>query len=197
MTNLDSIVKSRNITLSTKVSLVKAMAFPVVMYGCESWTIKEAKCQRIDAFELWCWRRLESPLDYKTKTVHPEESQSWIFISRTDAEAETPILWLPDVKNWLIGKDPDAGKDWRQKEKGMAEDKMVEWHHWLNGHMFEQALGDGDGQGGLACCSPWDRKESDMSERLNWTDVIKSIGIGDHLKCYVISKGLVTNFQQA
>ena len=181
----------------TKVHIVKAMVFLLVMYGCESWTIKEAKCQRIDAFELWCWRRLESPLDYKTKTVHPKANQYWIFIGRTDAEDEAPILWLPDVKNWLIGKDPDAGKDWRQKEKGMAEDKMVEWHHWLNGHMFEQALGDGDGQGGLACCSPWDRKESDMSERLNWTDVIKSIGIGDHLKCYVIPKGLVTNFQQA
>ena len=140
---------------------------------------------------------LASPLDYREiQPVYPKGNQSWIFTGRTDAEAETSTLWLPDVKNWLIGKDPDAGKDWRQKEKVMAEDKMVEWHHWLNGHMFEQALGDGDGQGGLACCSPWDRKESDMSERLNWTDVIKSIGIGDDLKCYVISKGLVTNFQQ-
>ena len=114
MTNLDSKLKSRVITLPTKVRLVKAMVFPVVMYGWESWTIKKAECRRIDAFELWCWRRLESPLDCKeTQPVHPKGNQSWIFTGRTDAEAETPILWSPDVKSWLIGKDPDAGKDWR------------------------------------------------------------------------------------
>ena len=138
MTNLDSILKSRNITLPTKVHPVKVMVFPVVMYGCESWTMRKAEHQRIDAFELWCWRTLESPLDSKEiQPVHPKGNQSWICIGGTDAEAETPILWSPDVKNWLIWKDPDVGKDWRQEEKGTTEDEMVGWHHWLNGHEFE------------------------------------------------------------
>ena len=130
MTNLDSILKSRDITLPTKVHLVEAMVFPVVMYGCERWTIKKAERHRVDAFELWCWRRLERPLDCgKIQPVHPKGNQSWIFIRRTDAEAETPILWPPDTKSWLIGKDPDAGKDWI-REKGTTEDEMVEWHQW-------------------------------------------------------------------
>ena len=131
MTNLDSILKSRDITLSTKVHLVKAMVFPVVMYLCESWTVKKAERRRIDAFELWCWRRLsKSPLDSKEiQPVHPKGNQSWIFIRRTDAEAESPIPWPPDLKNWLIGKDPDAGKDWRLEEKDTTEDEMVEWLH--------------------------------------------------------------------
>ena len=134
MTNLASILKSRDITLPTKVRLVKAVVFPVVMYGCESWTIKKAEHWRIDAFELWCWKR-ESPLDCKEiQPVHPKGNQSWIFIGRTDAEAETPILWPLDAKNW---KDPDSGKDWRQEEKGTTKDKLVGWHHWLNGHEFE------------------------------------------------------------
>ena len=138
MANLDSILKSRDITLPIKVRLVKAMVFPVVMYGCESWTVKTAECRRIDAFELWCWRRLLSPLDCKEiQPVHPKGYQSWIFIGRTDAEAETPILWPPHAKNWLIGKDPDAGKDWRQEEKGTTEDEMVGWHHRLDVHEFE------------------------------------------------------------
>ena len=125
MTNLDSILKSRDITLPTKVHLVKALIFPVVMYGCESWTKKKADHRRIDAFELWCWRRLESPLDSKEiQPVHPKGNQSWIFIGKTDAEAETPKLWPPDSKNWLIWKDPDAGKDWRWEEKWMTEDEM-------------------------------------------------------------------------
>ena len=102
------------------------------------------------------------------KIVHPKGNQSWIFIGRTDAEAETPMLWPPDRKNWLIWKDPDAGKDWRQEEKGMTEEEMVGWHHRLYGHEFEQAPGVGDGQGGVACCSPWGRKELDTTERLNW-----------------------------
>jgi len=154
MTNQDSILKSRDITLLTKVYIAKAMVFLVVMYGCESWTIKEAECWRIDAFELWCWRGLESPLDCKEiQPVHPKGNQSWIFIGRIDAEAEAPILWPPAVKNWLIWKDPDAGKDWRQEEKGSTEDEIVGWHHQLDGHEFEQALGVGDGQGSLACCS--------------------------------------------
>ena len=112
---------------------------------------------------------LDSILECKEiKLANPKENQSWIFIGRTDAEAETPILWPPDVKNWLIGKDSDARKDWRQEEKGTTEDEMVGWHHWLHGHEFEQALGDGEGQGSLGHCSPWGHKESDMTERLNW-----------------------------
>ena len=172
MTNLDNILKSRDITLPTKVSLVKAMVFPVVIYGCESWTVKKAECLRTDAFELWCWRKtLESPLDCKEiQPGHPKRNQSWIFIGRTDVEAETRIPWPPDVKNWLIRKDLDAGKDWRLEEKGTTEDKMIGWHHRLDGYEFEQTLGVGDGQGGLAWCSPWSCKESDTTERLNWTE---------------------------
>ena len=118
-------------------------------------------------------KTLESPLDSKEiKPVNPKGNQSWIFIGRTDAKAEAPILWPPDVKNWLIRKDPDAGKDWRQEEKGTTEDEMVGWQNRLNGHEFEQAPGVGDGQGGLACCSPWGCKESDMTERLNWTEML-------------------------
>ena len=112
-------------------------------------------------------KTLESPLDCKEiQPVYPKGGQSWVFIERTDVEAETPILWPPDVKSWLIGKDPDAGKDWRQEEKGQ-QDKMVAWYHQLNGNEFEEAQGVGDGQGSLACCSPWGRKESDTTEQLN------------------------------
>ena len=175
ITNLDSILKNRDITLLTKVHLVKAMVFPVVMYGCESWTIKEAERWRIDIFKLWCWRRLESPLDSKEiHPVHPEGNQCWIFVGSTDAEAETPILWPPDVKNWLICKDPDAWKDWRQEEKGTTEDEMVGWHHQLDGHEFEQA----DGVGNLvmdreACCpAVHGVTESETTEQLNWTELI-------------------------
>ena len=135
--NLDSILKSRDITLPTKVRLVKAMFFSVVMHGCESWTIKKGERRRTDAFELWCWRRLESPLNCKEiQPVHPKGDQSWVFIGRTDVGAETPILWPPDAKSWIICKDPDAGKDWGQEEKGTTEDEMVGWHHRLNGHEF-------------------------------------------------------------
>ena len=126
----------------------------------ESWALKN-----------WCFetvvleKTLESPLDSKEiKPVHPKENQSWIFIERTDAEA--PVLWPPDAKNQLLGKDPDAGKDWRQK-KGTTEDEMVGWHHWLQGDEFEEILGVGDGQGGLACCNSWGRKEWDTTEQLN------------------------------
>ena len=161
MVNLDSILKSRDITLPTKVCIVKTMVFPVVMYGCESWMIKKAKCQRTGAFQLWCWRRLlRVPWTTRSNQSVLRES-TWIFVGRTDAEAEAPILWPPDVKNQLIGKDPDAGKDWRQK-KGAAEDEMVGWHHWLNAHEFEQTPGDSERQGSLACCS-----SSDMTEWLN------------------------------
>ena len=113
-------------------------------------------------------KTLESPLDCKEiQPVNPKENQSWIFFRRTDAEAEVPILWPPDVKNWLIGKDPDAGKDLGQEEQGTTEDEMVGWHHWLNEHEFEQTLGDSEGQGSLACCSPWGCKESDTTEWQN------------------------------
>ena len=142
------------------------------MYGCESWIVKKAKHQKIDAFELWCWRRLESPLDCKeTEPVHPKGDQSWVFIGRTDAKAETPILWPPHEKSWLIGEDPDAERDWGQEEKGMTEDEMAGWHHWLDGDEFEWTLGVGDEQGGLACCDSWDLKEFDITERLNWTEL--------------------------
>ena len=142
------------------------------MYGSESWTIKKAQRQRIDAFELWCWRKLESPLDCKEiQPVHPKGDQPWVFFGRSDVEAETPILWPPDAKRWLIWKYPDAGKDWGQEEKGTTEDEMVGWHHQLYGHGFGWTPGVGVGQGGLACCGSWGRKESDTTKRLNWTEL--------------------------
>ena len=125
----------------------------------------------------WFWtvvleKTLESPLDWKEiQPVHPKGNQSWIFIGRTDAEAEIPILWPPDANNWLIWKVPDAGKDW-MREKGTTKDEMVGWHHRLDGREFEQAPGAGDGQGGLVCCSPWGHKELDVTEWLNWTELI-------------------------
>ena len=137
MINLDSIFKSRDITLPTKICLVKAMVFPVVMYESESWTIKKAACWRIDAFELWCWRRLlRVPWTAKRSSQSILQEISPGCIRRTDVEAETPILWPPDAVSWLIGKDADAGKDWGQEEKGTTKDKLVGWHHWLNGHGF-------------------------------------------------------------
>ena len=150
MTNLGSILKGRDITMLTEVHLVKAMVFPVVMYGYESWTMKKAECWRINAFEVWCWRRLLSPLDCKeNNAVNCKGNQPWIFIGRTDAEA--PILWPPHVKSWLIGKDSDAGREWGQEEKGTTEDEMAVWHHWLDGRESEWTPGVGDGQGGLEC----------------------------------------------
>ena len=149
------------------------MVFPVAVYGYDSRTIKKGWVPK-----NWCFwtvmleKTLESPLDSKEiKPVHPKGNQSWIFIGRSDAEAEIPILWLPDSKSRLIGKYSDAGKVWRQEVKEMTEDKMVGWHHQLVGHEFEHTLGVGDGQGSLACCSPWGRKESDTSKSLNWTDI--------------------------
>ena len=139
ITNLHSILRSRDITLPTKVCLVKAMVFPGVKYGCESCTIKKAECWRIDVSNRGVgedsWESLG--LQGDLQPVHPKGNQSWIFIGRTDAEAESPILWPPDAKNWLTGKDPDAGKDWGREEKGMTEDEMVGWHHQLNGDEFE------------------------------------------------------------
>ena len=129
------------------------------------------------ALKNWCFwtvvleKILENPLDCKeTQPVHPKGDQSWVFTGRTDAKAETPILWPPHAKSWLTGKDSDAGRDWGQEEKGATEDEMVGWHHWLDGHEFEWTLGVGDGQGGLACCDSWGRTESDMTEWLNWIE---------------------------
>ena len=167
-TNLDSILKSRDITLLTKVHLVKDMTFSVVMYRCElddreGWMPKN-----------WCFqtvvleKTLESPLDCKEiKPTNTKRNQPWIFTGRTDAEAEAPILWPLDAKSWLTGKDPDVGKDWGKGKKEATEYEMVGWHHWLNGHEFEQTQGDGEGQGSLACCSPQGQKESDTTEQLN------------------------------
>ena len=173
MANLDSILKSRDITLPTKVCLVKAMVFPVVMYGCESWTVKKAERRRIDAFwTMVLEKTLESPLDCKKiPQVHLKGDQSWVFIVKTEVEAETPILWPPHAKSWLIGKDPDSGKDWWQEEKGMAEDEMAGWHHQLDGHGFGWTPGAGDGQGGLVCCDSWGRRVGhDWETQLNWTE---------------------------
>ena len=168
MTNLDSIFKSKDISLKTKVRLVKAMIFPVVMYGCESWTIKKAECWRIDVFEPHCWRRiLRVPWTARRsnqsilKEISPECSLEGLMLKLK------PILWPPDAKSWLIWKDPDTGKDWRWEEKGTTEDEMVAWHHRFNGHAFEQAPGVGDGQGSLACCSPWGCKEPDRTEQVS------------------------------
>ena len=180
MTNIHSILKNRDVTLPTKVHLVKAMVFPVVMYGYEK--VMYGPQKENWGPKNWCFwtvmleKTLKSPLDCKEiQPVHPKGNQSWIFIGRSDVEAETPILWSPDAKNWLIGKDPDAGKDWRWKEKGTTEDEMVGWHHRLNGHEFEWTPGVGDGQGDLTCCSPWGCKELDMTERLNWIELKGSL----------------------
>ena len=169
MANLDSILKSWDISLPTEVHTVKGIVFPVVMYGCESWTIKKAECRRTDAVQLWFWRRLLSPLDCKEiKPVNPRGNQSWIFIGRADAEAEAPILWQPDAKNWLTRKDPDARKDWRQEEEGTIEDEMVGWRQWLDEHAFEQVLGVGYGQWGL--CAIVHGVARSQTQLSNWTD---------------------------
>ena len=175
MTNLDSILKSRDITLQTGICLVRAMVFPVVIHGCmwkldykESWALKN-----------WCFwtvvleKTLESPLDCKEiHPVHPKGNRSWIFIGRTDAKVEAPILWPLDAKNWLIWKYPDAGKDWMKEEKGMTEDEMVGWHCQLDGHEFEQALGVSDAQVSLACHSLRSQGvRHDWMIELNWTAV--------------------------
>ena len=168
---LDSILKSRDITLPTKGLSSESYIFSnrhVRMWQLdskESWVLKN-----------WCFwtvvleKTLQSPLDGKEiQPVNPKGNQSWIFIARTKAEAEAPIFWPPDTKNWPIEKDPDAGRD-RRQEKGTTEDEMVGWHHWINGHELKQVPGVGDGQGSLVCCSPWGHRELDTTEWLNWTD---------------------------
>ena len=163
----------------------------------------------------WCFwtvvleKTLESPLDCKEiQPVHPKGDQSWVFIGRTDAEAETPILWPPHAKSWLIGKDSDAGRDWGQEEKGTTENEMVGWHHRLDRHGFGWIPGVGDGQGGLACCNSWGHKESDTTEWLSWTElnwplngkrIWKRIDTGIHITqslCYTpeINTTLLINY---
>ena len=172
MTNLDSILKSRDVTLPTKVCLVKAMVFPVIMYGCESWTIKKAKCWRIDAFELWCLRRLlRVPWTARRssqsilKEISPEYSLGGLML-KLKLQYFGHLMWRTDS----LEKTLMLGKIERQEEKGMTEDEMVGWHHQLNGHEFEQALGVGIGQGGLACCSSWGHRVGhNWMTELTWT----------------------------
>ena len=148
-------------------------AFPVVMYGYESWTVKKAECRRIDALELWCWRRLlRVPWTARRsnqsipREISPEYSFEGLMLKLT------PIVWPPDMKNWLIRKDLDAGQHWRQEEKGTTEDEMAGWHHQFDGHKFEQALGVADGQGNLACCNQWEcRVGHDWATEMNWTEL--------------------------
>ena len=150
-------IKKQRHYFTNKSPSIKAMVFSVVMYRCESWTKKKVECQRIDTFELWCWRRLLGvPWTARRsnqsilKELSPEYSLEGLIL-KLKLQYFSRLMW----RTWLIWKDPGAGKDWRQEEKGMTEDEMVGWHHWLNGREFEQALGVGDGQGSLACCSPW------------------------------------------
>ena len=165
-------MKSRDITLPTKVCLVKAMIFPVVMYGCESWTIKKAERRRIDAFEPWCWRRL-----LRVPWTARRSNQSILKEISPGCSLEGMMLKLKlQYFGYLMGRadsleKTDAGRDWRQEEKGKTEDEMAGWHHRLDGREFEWTPGVGDGQGGLACCDSWGRKESDTTEQLNWTEL--------------------------
>ena len=164
MTNLDNIFKRRDITLPTKVHLVKAMVFPLVMYGCESWTVKKLSTKELMLWNCGVGEDSWESLGLQGDPTHSEGDQPWDFFGRTDAKAETPILWPLDVKSWLIGKDSDAGRAWGQEEKGTTEDEMVGWHHRLDGHEFEWTPGVGDGQGGLVCCNSWGCKELDTTE---------------------------------
>ena len=176
MTNPNSPLKNGDITLPTKVRLVKAMVFPVVMYGCEIWTIKKAECQKVDTFELWCWRRLLRVLWSAKRSNQPILRKSVLNIHWKDWcwswSPNTLATWCEELTHW---KNLDAGKDWRWEEKGLTEDEMVVWHHRLNGHEFEQAPGVGDGQGSLAHRSSWGRKESDVAWRLNNSNNVPAV----------------------
>ena len=175
MTNLDSILKSRDIALPTKVRLVKAMVFPVVLYGCESWTVKKAEGQRIDAFELWCWRRLlRVPWTARrsNQSILKEISPG---ISLEEMMLKLKLQYFGHLMRRVDSLEKtDAGRDWGQEEKGTTEDEMAGWHHWLDGHEFEWTPGVDDGQGGLVCCDSWGHKESDTTELLNWTELTES-----------------------
>ena len=178
MTNLDSIFKSRDITLPTKLRLVKAMVFPLVMYGCESWTVKKAESQRIDTFELWCLRRL-----LRLPWTARRSNQSILKEISPGCSLEGLMLNLKLQYFGHLMQRVDslektvAGRDWGQEEKGLTEDEMAGWHHWLDGHEFEWTPGVGDGQGGLAYCNSWGCKESDTTEWLNWTEMNVSIAM--------------------
>ena len=174
MTNLDSVLQSRDIHYFSNTGSSSQG------YGFSSGHVWmwDLNCEESWAPKNWCFcnvvleKTLESPLDSKEiQPVHPKGDRSWVFIWRTDAEAETPVLWPPHVKSWLIGKDSDAGMDWGQEEKWTTEDEMAGWHHWLDGHESQWTPEAGDGQGGLACCDSWGRKGSDTTERLNWTEL--------------------------
>ena len=157
----------------------------------ESWALKNCSF-----WTVILEKTLKSPLDCKEiHPVHPKGNQSWIFTGRTHAEAETPILWPPDVKNWLIWKDPDPGKDWRWEKKGTTEDKMVGWHHQLNGHKFEQTLGVSDREGGLACYSPCGHKESDTTEWLNWCNWITTLVLSNVLPTFISILSIIGSHQ--
>ena len=148
------------------------MVFPVVIYRCEKWKIKKAECWRIDVFEL-LEKTLESSLDWREiKPINPEGHQSWIYVGRIDSEPEAPVLWPPNANNWLIRKDPNAGKDWRQEEKGTIENEMVGWYHLLDGHDFEHLPGVVDEPCSLVCSTWWGYKELDMTELLKWTECV-------------------------
>ena len=176
MTNLDSILNKLRHYFATKSTYNQSYGFSSSHVWMRELNYKESWAPKNWCFWTVVLKTLERPLDCKEiQPVNPKGNQSWIFTGRTDTEAETPMHWPPGGKTWLIGKDPDAGKDWKQEEKGTREDEMVGWHHRLNKREFEQALGVGDGQGSLACCSPWGHKESDMTEQLNWTDYCTSI----------------------
>ena len=161
MTNLDSVLKSRDITLPTKVHMVKAMVSLLVMYRYENWTIKKAEHQKIRCFRIVVLEKiLKSPLD--CREISQSQRKSTLTIHWKDCRWSS-ILWSPEAKSWLTGKDPDAGTDWRQKEKGEAENEMVRHHHQLNGPESEQTLGNSGGQRNLECCSPWGRKQLDTT----------------------------------
>ena len=176
MVNLDSIFKSRDIAN-------KGLSSQGYGFSCGHVWTWELDCEEGWALKNWCFwtvvleKTLESPLDCKEiPPVYSEGDQPWDFFGRNDAKAETPVLWPPYAKSWLFGKDSDAGRDWGQEEKGKTEDEMAGWHHWLNAHEFGWTPGVGDGQGGLACCDSWGRKELDMTKQLNWTELTRLLG---------------------
>ena len=197
LTNLDSILKSRDLTLPTKVHLVKAMFFPVVMCGCESWIIKKAEHQRIDAFELWCWRRL-----LRVPWISRRSNQSILKEMSLEYSLEGLMLKLKlqyfGHLMWRVDslEKTDAGRDWGQEEKGTTEDEIAGWHHWVDGRESGWTLGVGDGQGGLVCCDSWGRKESDRTEILNWTVTILSGG-SSFKRTYIKQKIIQSHWKQS